>query len=235
MRNDIIAILNPDTHGRGFWKEVAKKYDGSVPFIFLGDYLDTYPAEGISDEEARKNFEEIWEFKQKWGDKVILLLGNHDLSYYDSYFRCCRFSYDNAIWFHDFLKEHWDDFKIAYEIDNNGKKFLFTHAGVHPSWLKYHNFENTLNANYINSLFRDNNKVFYEYSFLRGGYMMAGSPVWADIREFVNTEPIDENVMQIVGHTQLQADKVNLGQICCIDSRQTFVITKNNDIETYIK
>ena len=44
---------------------------------------------------------------------------------------------------------------------------------------------------------------------------------------------LPRKVQQIVGHTQLEYGKVELDGICCIDSRQVFVITKDNEIEPY--
>jgi hypothetical protein len=247
MREDIIAIVCPDIHGRNFWKEVAKEYDGSIPFICLGDYLDAYPHEGITTEEVKKNFEELWEFKQKWGEKVVLLLGNHDFSYIDRLFRCCRFNYELAEWYINFLNENWETFKVAYDIENNNHKFLLTHAGVHPQWLEQNDFENNYNAEYINSLLLTHKSSFASYSSYRGGsFWETGSPIWADIREFADSVHIDNNAIghnpaftqprnltQIVGHTQLNAGLLNVENIYCIDSRQAFVITKDNKIETY--
>jgi hypothetical protein len=235
MRKDIIAIVCPDIHGRTFWKKVSEGYDGSVPFIFLGDYLDPYSDENISVEDAQDNFKEIWSFKKKWGDNVVLLLGNHDLSYKDYMFRCCRFSLYSSDWYSDFLYEHWEDFKLSYDIKTSDKTFIFSHAGIHPLWLKDNNFEEIYDSDYINSLFTTNKSSFNECSFYRGGYSRAGSPVWADIREFDKVDLQDDKIMQVVGHTQLIKDKVEFKNICCIDSRQAFVITNDNKIETYEK
>ena len=55
MKENIIAIVCPDIHGRSLWKESINEYDGSVPFIFLGDYLDSYESEKINPEEVKKN------------------------------------------------------------------------------------------------------------------------------------------------------------------------------------
>lgn len=235
MRNDIIAIICPDVHGRKFWEKLLEEYDGSVPCIFLGDYLDPYPNENISVEDAKKNFEKIWEFKEKWTDKVILLFGNHDLSYYDRYFRCCRYSSYYHKWYNDFLTRNEDNFKIVHEIENNGKKILFSHSGINPSWIKENNFEDNFSADYINSLFHTNRETFNQYSYYRGGYMNAGSPVWADIREYLNLDDKDykSDIIQIVGHTQLINDTFNIKNITCVDSRQLFVLTNENTIEKY--
>ena len=238
MRDDIIAIVCPDIHGRTFWEEVSNVYDGSVPFIFLGDYLDPYPDEGITNEDAVNNLKKLWEFKNKWGDNVIFLLGNHDLSYYNSKFRCSRYSGEVSEWYKNFLNKNWEHFKIAFGFDYKDVYYLFTHAGVNKNWIKRHNFEEILNADYINSLFSANENAFNDYGFYRGGYNTTGSPVWSDIREYVNQtdkDSFNDNTFQIVGHTQLIKDKVEFKNICCIDSRQVFVITKDMVIEEYNK
>lgn len=235
MNKDIIAIVCPDVHGRLFWKDVIKDYDGSIPFIFLGDYLDPYPNEGITPEESKNTFNEIWDFKKKWDDNVIMLLGNHDMSYYDSLFRCCRFSYSNYEWYKVFLKENWEHFKITHSINNNGNTIILSHAGIHPYWLRDNNFEEIYDSEYINSLFTQYKSSFNDYSFYRGGYMSSGSPIWADIREFdsLNDNFMPENTIQIVGHTQLMKDMIVSNNVYCIDSRQLFVITNNNEIKKY--
>jgi hypothetical protein len=240
MRKDIIAIICPDVHGRTFWKDIAEEYDGSVPFIFLGDYLDPYSHEGITAEDAEMVFKELWEFINKW-ENVIPLIGNHDLSYLDKIFRCCRYSWHNALWYPDFLRENWEHFKIAYQLKNNGKTFLMTHAGIHPEWLKQNDLECIFDAGYINSLWTSNKLCFSDYSHYRGGsYWEIGSPVWADIREFedykddVSSNYVQpKNVIQIVGHTQLEKDFIKIGNVYDIDSRQVYVITKDNKIEPY--
>ena len=38
MKNEILVI--PDVHGRDFWKEPCREWEGKV--IFLGDYHDPY-------------------------------------------------------------------------------------------------------------------------------------------------------------------------------------------------
>ena len=234
---DIIAIVCPDIHGRSFWKEIAETYDGSIPFIFLGDYLDCYPNEKISFEDAKKNFEEIIEFKEKWGEKVVLLLGNHDLSYYDSIFRCCRFSPYFAEWYCDFLKQNFEKFKIAYDLKNNNKLLLFTHAGLHPMWLEINGLNQIKTANDINNLFETNKDCFTDIGYYRCGFESYGSPVWSDIREYSNLDKkyIDKDVIQIVGHTQLSDGFVKIKNVYCIDSRQPFVITKKNKVKPYKK
>ena len=71
-------LIIPDVHGRQFWKDAVSQYEGKVEkIIFLGDYLDPYPDEGITRKDAIRNFEEIIDYKINNSDKVVLLLGNH--------------------------------------------------------------------------------------------------------------------------------------------------------------
>jgi predicted MPP superfamily phosphohydrolase len=73
-------LILPDIHGRPFWKDaVEKHFDECDKIVFLGDYLDAYPNEEITRKQEKNNFSEIISFKEKNADKVVLLLGNHDL------------------------------------------------------------------------------------------------------------------------------------------------------------
>ena len=73
------ALIIPDTHLRGFWKETVEKWDG--PIIFLGDYLDPYPYEWKDEyPNSIQYLLDILNFKDQNPDRVTLLLGNHKLS-----------------------------------------------------------------------------------------------------------------------------------------------------------
>ena len=78
-----IILIIPDIHGRLFWISATKKYP-DLPVIFLGDYLDPYTYyEEILPSEALANFKEILDFKKTNMERVTLLLGNHDIHYFD--------------------------------------------------------------------------------------------------------------------------------------------------------
>ena len=57
--NDLLII--PDVHGRTFWREAVNTLQ-YAHIVFLGDYTDPYPSEGISQEDAYDNFADIIEF-----------------------------------------------------------------------------------------------------------------------------------------------------------------------------
>ena len=67
-------IIVPDTHGRDFWRQAINSDADKI--IFLGDYLDHYPDESTYYHDIA-NFLEILDFKKRFPDKVILLIGNH--------------------------------------------------------------------------------------------------------------------------------------------------------------
>lgn len=72
-------LIIPDIHGRKFWHKAEEIIDKVDKVVFLGDYLDPYPHEGIFVDEAIQEFKQILEFKEKYNDKVVLLTGNHKI------------------------------------------------------------------------------------------------------------------------------------------------------------
>jgi hypothetical protein len=74
------AVLG-DIHGLTFWMDIIKEHPG-CRYVFLGDYLDPY---GNMDNRALvDNLKEIIQFKKTHPDDVVLLLGNHDLHYFNT-------------------------------------------------------------------------------------------------------------------------------------------------------
>ena len=215
-------LIIPDVHGRTFWKKPVYEHRNKedIHIVFLGDYLDAYKNfEGISDEDAIANFEEIIEVT-KSSNNITLLLGNHDLHYFPQLINnwgCRRYEkYKNDI--SNMFMSNLDLFKIAYDIDINSKKYIFTHAGVNEGWFKLLNGENrirmylkdllwvdamrfpedvkekftslTLNANSLNSLlsFDECIKSLWMISKERGGCDNYASCVWCDIHEHFDAE-----------------------------------------------
>lgn len=74
-------ILIPDVHGRDFWRSAIEARRDDDMVIFLGDYVDPYPHERISNEVALQCLKDIIELKKSDPDHIVLLLGNHDLGY----------------------------------------------------------------------------------------------------------------------------------------------------------
>lgn len=243
-------ILVPDIHGRDFWKDLVPFADECDRIIFLGDYHDPYDYEGITPLQSLSNFKEIIEFAKQHPDKITLLLGNHDLTYYatektpvwDVYAN--RHDWENHAELRSMFKENRDMFDIvtiADMVDIN-RKFLFSHAGIHPLWIT----ENSLISNFgdntsaeeicdnIGNMFQAEDKNFLTalrcIGVYRGGMNRVGSMVWADCCEylFVSHTPYT----QVFGHTQqlITGKPYITGTNVCLDSRQCFYIDEEGSI-----
>ncbi|MDR2680719.1 MAG: metallophosphoesterase [Tannerella sp.] len=221
--NEILIV--PDVHGRKFWKP-ALDYKGEV--IFLGDYTDPYPAEGITDEDAWQNMLQIVDFKQQNPDRITLLVGNHELHYYDRKFQAGRFEKQYYEKYHDILtgEKTAGLFRLCRKIDN----YLFIHAGITKGWYDLHKKDflplgDDLETQ-LNQLFVQKIVSFYEASFERGGWDNYGSPLWADIHEYDDeTEPFDKDIIQIIGHTQITTEEPYVkGNIRLVDNRRLYLL-----------
>ena len=196
-------LIIPDVHGRDFWKEPCNKWDGDI--IFLGDYFDPYPSEGISIKDAIKNAEELISIMAD--KRVTALAGNHDCHYIiDNFSMSTRYSYAYQDVIGQMLK--CMPLKLAHQEGD----FLFTHAGVTKYWLNAIDKFGFIKGNLVDGLndmfysaLRGNNGAIAALStvgYSRGGRYETGSCVWADFYDTVNTEIYDE-LTQVVGHSQV--------------------------------
>ena len=221
------CLIIPDVHGRDFWKDAANRFPGNI--VFLGDYLDPYPLEGISPDEAFTNFQEILSFKKANPDRVTLLLGNHDLQYfskaYSLYSKSNRYSWKYAQLYEDTFHENSQLFQLAHTLAFPESEVLFTHAGVHSCWLHQHPYLlPEVSAEAINRLLDTEEGIvaLTECSKIRGGDYPAGSPVWGDQREMIHSEPI-EGTYQIFGHTMLEVPVITC-TFACLDTQNVYAI-----------
>lgn len=206
-------LIIPDVHGRDFWKGAVENcnLDEFEKVIFLGDYLDPYAFENtITTDSALENFKAIVEFKKSHSDKVVLLLGNHDLYYF---FKCVgpsRYCYRLRREIESVFEENREFFSVAFESENT----LFTHAGLVPEWIeqcrRYYNIEAT--AESLNSLLSDGMECLAMVSGARGGRYHWASPLWTDVSEMYDyLDEIEDGKIkpygkkQVFGHT-LQID-----------------------------
>lgn len=211
-------LVCPDIHGRLFWRTALNDIDNIDKVVFLGDYIDPYDFEGISVDFAINNLKQIIEFARFYSDKVVLLLGNHDLPYFsDTYYQFSNWHSRHSDWhhneIHDLFNENRDLFNIAYTVDN----ILFTHAGCTNEWL-HHVFTSEYKITSLDDLtFSLNNLLNTEqglrYLFMIGpvryGPDQFSSCVWCDKNELIESQELYSpnaeinNVRQIFGHTLL--------------------------------
>ena len=251
-------LINGDVHGRQFWKDACLKHtDEFDKIVFLGDYVSPYPDEKISNEEAISVFEEVLKFKDNNPEKVILLVGNHDLSYFNSNICECRTDWKNWDKINKMFFDNIKSFDLAWETKIGDKRYFFSHAGVKKGWFENWVKDNLFkwdrdelpSADYFNNLFHvayndgrnfgtksthDFETAIGIYSTYRGwdGWDY-GSIVWADIREY-GMGPEYDNVVFICGHTQLEEEPIIEKWVMDLDVRRTFVLdTETGKIEDY--
>ena len=238
-----MILIIPDIHGRNFWKEaVEKSIDKVEKIIFLGDYLDPYPWEGITRKEAIANFQEIIDFKKENKDKVVLLLGNHDFPYIDKkvFFTRSRYDSSNAYHIEEMFRSHRSLFQLADEAFINGKAYLFTHAGLIPLWYEKHKeLIGDLTVKNLNHLYNipGGIKSLCEASYYRGGWDQFGSIVWCDVHEMAEETQHSKEVegvsvndklpwdYQVFGHSQQEKEPIITKEFACLDCRKAFILT----------
>jgi len=122
MEKKILII--PDVHGRRFWRDAIES-DDYDKVIFLGDYVDPYPNEGIGSFTAQEGLERIILYHDEHPDKVVLLLGNHDLHYmyedFHEYSPCDRYNKAYCDSYGSLLMEG-NKFKLAHEETIGGRQ-----------------------------------------------------------------------------------------------------------------
>ena len=210
-------LVVPDVHGRTFWHKAKETINDVDKVVFLGDYLDPYPSEGITKEQAIEEFKDIIQFKKDNMDKVILLLGNHDVAYAYNFGSASRYDYKNE----DIIKELFNNNKELFQLYYLHDKYLFSHAGITNFWLSEY-----FNVSIDEFLSLPESKIIprlWIYSILRRGFDPAGSMIWSDIRELDR----EETYYQIFGHTQLKSEPIITDKWACLDVRRCFLLDTN--------
>lgn len=225
-------LVIPDVHGRRFWKDAVEKYP-ELPTIFLGDYHDPYPDEGISVKNSLSNFQEIINYS-KSRENVLLLLGNHDLHYLCNFGEACRLDYENSSEIHYLLLDNLKQMKIAHLAHIGDKNVIFSHAPILKPWVEAVGLEDDAAeiVSRLNSLLEtivmepwETEKMIGHTSFWRGGNDSAGSPVWADCRE-INHNLLLSVDFSIFGHTQLKNSLISENW-ANLDCRHAFVLSSD--------
>lgn len=237
MKDNVQILIVPDVHGRSFWKAAIPYIEAGVETVFLGDYHDPYPHEGITPAESFENFKQIVSLAQQHPN-MHLLLGNHDCGYYmDNDFCECRHDEVRHNELHQMFAE--GDFRFAHEAAVGNRRFLFTHAGVNTKWAK--KFRQVLgnegtipSAETLNTAFAGNNDLLYQaldvYSNYRGWSPYDfGSIVWGDIRDYLVPGSQYADAVQVVGHTQLN-QAVSFGNIICTDTHECYYVDDHGNV-----
>jgi len=195
-----------DIHGLDVWKKFGDipqliTYAGFEPefdyYVFVGDYTDSFTK---SNEDIFNNLNEIVGFKEHYPDKVILLLGNHDLQYYfgTENHKCTGFRPEAYFDLHEVFRNKRKLFQAAFQIN----KYIWTHGGIHKGWYDYEfPYKSPNIADDINNAFEEYNKTLFNVGRSRGGWSSVGGPFWL-CRFETQSNKIIRGYHQIVGHTR---------------------------------
>lgn len=225
-----------DIHGRDCWKDIVEQNSDADKFISLGDYFDSFE---INSETQQRNFKELCLFKEKNMDKMILLLGNHDVSYIIEDI-CSGFQYGAAPSIKHLLSTYKDLLQMAYCEDN----ILFTHAGVGETWLHNNIFEIDIpiiakdleEAINLQWLYRPN---CFRFTGWRddSGDELGQTPIWIRPSSLLrDTKSLrKDGIIQVVGHTEIKsidvADSIkkNLWLIDTLGTSGEYLVIENNE------
>lgn len=229
QQEDLLII--PDVHGRIFWRQALKEKQYKH-VIFLGDYVDPYPQEGIYPDEAKNELVDIITYARENRDTTTLLLGNHDMHYKSDLFNRLaegtRYAYFLQKILGPLFNDNDDLFQLAYEADFEDTHCLFTHAGVSSVWYESHKeIVGELNAENLNRLAKsdDGIRAISDVGRARGGFAKVGGILWADLDEVNYATPIKEGY-QIFGHTQHMDGPTINKNVACLDCRKAFLLSE---------
>ena len=234
-----IAVV-PDVHGKSFWEKAKENIDSVDEVVFLGDYLDSYSFKGLANREIElNNFLEILKFKKEYPEKVVLLLGNHDIGYLLR-LGCSRQTYGEMFdRYQNLFEENINLFQMTEYVQLNNKKIFFSHAGILTKWAELVNRKLKLgDSDYLKSAILEGlfNGLILKYKesdyreFLRwvlwlvgparGGFNgSCGSIVWADSTEWEGEENFfGTDITQVFGHNRLSSDMFLAEGVKCVDS-----------------
>jgi len=198
----IKTITVGDLHGRTYWEDINPNDYGYI--VFVGDYTDSFH---LSNLEIKINLKKLIDFKRKYPDKVILLLGNHDLAYYwyISTSGTSGFKIEALADLYELfrIESDKDFFQAAFQIEN----CIWTHAGIHHLWyekyvpdmIEKYNIKGNL-AEILNILFESNYKpLYYNAVGIRGGTAPEAGPFWLHLTDAYNN--VLNGYHHIFGHT----------------------------------
>lgn len=231
-------LVIPDVHGRDFWADAMALLGGYDKAVFLGDYLDPYPKEGITFERAMEVFGEILSFAEENRDKVVLLRGNHDETYRIPGFQRTGRTDDAFFWKANALfVKHEELFRLAWIADG----FLFCHSIALEAWTRPHGLT-------VDKIAGDDVpwRALEEVGYSRGGWFPCGSCIWADFREMMGDslegEPLagaKDGIYQVVGHTGGHVIPWVAPHAACLDTRSLYSLDTGKrelqDLSTKVK
>jgi hypothetical protein len=229
------CLIIPDVHQNTAWVErIFARETTHDRVVFLGDYFDSHlpPRLRTSVSDTCAFLDRM---RLKLGDRVVFLLGNHDIQYLEAKPACDRhrtprnLNYQcGAAFIHsaakriakDLSPEFWQNARLFVEVNGH----LLSHAGVAPAlWPVRATFADSLAtldqacATALRTLPVKSSPLL-RAGEVRGGDQAIGGITWQDWDyEFADSLPCP----QIVGHTASPEGARQNGRSWCLDGHQT--------------
>lgn len=186
------TLVVGDLHGR--LEIVEKVLSTDYNIVFVGDYLDSFDR---TVKEQTDTLDLVLTAINTWPDKVMGLLGNHELSYLDSRMQCAGHNPAMKVLVEMDYKRRMIDLLKPYIWVGD---YLITHAGVSNKLLM---LKNQTLQEYLYA------GDFFQIDKRRGGSSACGGLYWCD---WMNFDPV-KGIKQIVGHTNRRAHNQERGII----------------------
>jgi len=211
-----VSVESGATATAEIWSDMPYyQYD---KIIFVGDYCDSYD---LNNETILQNLENIIFFKKALGDRVVLLLGNHDVQYIVPNEICSGFRSEMQFDLKRVLSANLNLFKMAHFEQGANGKWIWSHAGVTSEWFKelkrdmlHRNFrflsvseeffqEEREVDEVINKAWEMRMDALWNVDHYSGGIDLWAGPIW--VRPGVLESWKIEGYNQVVGHTKQKA------------------------------
>lgn len=207
------VLVVGDIHGRHEYlmNAIERGYNlGYDQIIFIGDICDSH---NRSNEDILLCYKLLFKYKSKDPNKIIILLGNHDVAYLNPFWRCDGFRAELFPTLKYYLIEMKNMFQYAHQIG----KYLFTHAGISRAWFDVFkpdlehsaerfglSLDNSADLAEIINIMSKTALVdgLHTIGHRRGGAAnIPGGPLWCDrLSEMLQYGPIS-GYHQVVGHS----------------------------------
>ncbi len=214
------TVIIPDIHTNFVDAEIIIEKEKPDKVVFLGDYFDDFDDTlEITEQTA------LWLKDSLEKPGRVHLLGNHDLSYINTSYRCSGFSEGKL---YAIKKSGVDLTKLKHFawVDH----WLCTHAGLSDTFYKMQG-EHVAIENLLDVYPKDYTSKLYDCSYFRGGSDPASGILWCDYSEFVDIPYLK----QIFGHTKANHVRQTENHICLDTGLHHYAVYKNNKmkVKTY--
>jgi len=193
-------LIVPDIHGEQ--SIVSKIKDCRIiefeKIVFQGDYWDSF---NIKFPEQLSTFKGILKLKENFPDKVVLLLGNHDIHYLTNKITYSGYQLEHAAAISAWMRDNLDKFQNSYFCKKTNQ--LHTHAGLSNSFYERLNLlkprpEDVELEEWLNSFTIDQAHTLYH----KDGYSPHNCISMIRPEGLLSDIYLGDNIlMQVVGHT----------------------------------